>query len=60
MHDWKIFPAVNPDGCFVGILDDEIISSATAVQYDKKYGFGGMYIVKPEYRGVTGKFSQKT
>lgn len=51
LHDWKIFPAVNPDGCFVGILDDEIISSATAVQYDKKYGFGGMYIVKLEYRG---------
>jgi hypothetical protein len=49
LYDWKIFPAIDPSGCFVGVLDGEVISSATATQYERKYGFGGMYIVKLEY-----------
>ena len=49
--DWQIFPLVHPDGCFVGVLNRKIISSITAIQYDGKYGFIGMYIVEPEYRG---------
>ena len=51
LNDWKVFPAIDPDGCFAGIIDDEMISSITAIQYGRKYGFIGMYIVKPEYRG---------
>jgi GNAT superfamily N-acetyltransferase len=51
LYDSKIFPAIDPHGCFVGVLNGMVISSTTAIQYEGKYGFGGMYIVKPEYRG---------
>ena len=43
-------PTIYPAGCFAGILDGEMISSITAVQYEEKYSFIGLYIVAPEYR----------
>jgi GNAT superfamily N-acetyltransferase len=51
IYDREIMPAIHPEGCFAGILGGEMISSITAVQYEKKYGFLGLYIVVPEYRG---------
>lgn len=50
-HDLEITRALEPAGCFAGNLDGRMVSSITAVHYQGKYGFIGMYIVAPEYRG---------
>lgn len=47
----ETFLAADAEGLLAGILDGEMISSLTAVSYDGKFGFIGMYIVKPGYRG---------
>ena len=51
LYDWEIITAINPKGCFAGILDGKMVSSIIAVQYQRRYGFMGLYIVAPEYRG---------
>ena len=51
LYDAESFYAADPQGFFMGFLDDEPISSISAVAYDKNFGFIGLYIVKPEYRG---------
>lgn len=51
LHDTPCFYTTDPNGFFVGLLDNEPISCISAVAYDKNFGFIGFYIVKPEYRG---------
>ncbi len=51
LHDGKCFYSTDPEGFFIGLLDDRPISCISAVAYDDKFGFMGFYIVKPEYRG---------
>jgi len=51
LHDRELITANNPEGCFAGILDGKMVSSIVAAQYQRKYGFLGLYIVAPEYRG---------
>ena len=41
----------DPTGFFIGYLDDEPIASVSAIRYSNQFGFMGLYIVKPEYRG---------
>ena len=50
LHDGDSFYATDPQGFFMGFLDNEPIASISVVAYDKKFGFLGFYIVKPEYR----------
>ena len=49
--DAESFYAADPDGFFVGELDGKLIASVSAVKYDSNFGFIGLYIVAPEYRG---------
>ena len=51
LHDWEVINSIDPKGCFAGILDGKMVSSILAVQYQRRYGFLGLYIVAPEYRG---------
>ena len=51
LYDADIFFKTDLKGFFVGLLGDELISSISAVAYDKGFGFLGFYIVKPEHRG---------
>ncbi|MFC1646918.1 GNAT family N-acetyltransferase [Patescibacteria group bacterium] len=51
LYDLEAFYCADPEGFFVGYLDDEPISSISAVSYGGQFGFIGLYIVKPEYRG---------
>ena len=51
LHDWRLMRDIDPEGCFAGFLDGTMVSSIIALQYQGKYGFLGMYIVAPEYRG---------
>ncbi|MGL6282691.1 MAG: GNAT family N-acetyltransferase [Microcoleaceae cyanobacterium] len=49
--DADTFYNTDPQGFFVGVLNQEVIGAISAVAYDQFYGFIGFYLVKPEYRG---------
>ncbi len=51
LYDADAFYATDPQGFFMGFLDNEPIASLSAVSYSPAFGFLGLYIVKPEYRG---------
>ncbi|MFC0709098.1 GNAT family N-acetyltransferase [Azorhizophilus paspali] len=51
IHDAQCFHAVDPDGFLIGLLNDEPVATVSAVRYDDSFGFIGLYIVRPEYRG---------
>lgn len=51
IHDAKSFYAADPNGFFVGEINNEVIAVGSAVIYDEHFAFCGLYIVKPEYRG---------
>ena len=50
-HDAPAFFAADPEGFFVAELDGEPVACISAVRSGEHYGFIGMYIVRPEYRG---------
>lgn len=50
INDDRCFYQADPNGFFIGLLDDEPIATGSAVVYDKHFAFCGLYIVKPEYR----------
>lgn len=49
--DGEAFYAADPQGFLGGFLDGQLIGSISAVVYDDRYGFIGLYIVTPEFRG---------
>ncbi|MFC0397670.1 GNAT family N-acetyltransferase [Paraburkholderia rhizosphaerae] len=51
LHDADCFRVADPGGFFVGTLRGEPIGSISAVRYGEHFGFIGLYIVKPEFRG---------
>lgn len=51
LHDVDCFYAADPNGFLVGLLDNEPVATISAVKYGKSFGFLGLYIVKPKYRG---------
>ena len=51
MHDAEAFYSIDPDGFFAGVLDGELVASVSALIYDKRYAFMGLYLVKEKHRG---------
>jgi GNAT superfamily N-acetyltransferase len=51
IHDAQCFFKVDPEGFFMGFLGDEPVGSISAVSYNGRFGFIGLYIVKAEHRG---------
>ena len=51
IHDAETFYAADPNGFFVGEINNEAIAVGSAVVYDEYFAFCGLYIVKPDYRG---------
>lgn len=51
LYDADSFYAADPNGFFIGELNNEPIATISAVKYGETFGFIGFYIVKPEYRG---------
>ncbi len=49
--DPTTFYQTDPNGFFIGELDGEPIACISGVVYGEGYGFVGLYIVKPEFRG---------
>lgn len=50
-YDADCFYAADPDGFLMGWLADEPIAAIAAVRYGSAFGFLGLYIVKPAFRG---------
>jgi GNAT superfamily N-acetyltransferase len=50
--DQDAFYAADPNGFFLGLLNGVPIGSVSAVAYDARFGFIGLYIVRPAYRGL--------
>jgi hypothetical protein len=51
LHAGPCFYATDPEGFFVGELDGRPVSCISSVAYDRSFGFLGLYIVRPEFRG---------
>lgn len=51
LHDQDCFYAADPHGFLIGELNGEPIATISAVKYGVGFGFIGLYIVKPDYRG---------
>ncbi|TAN71449.1 MAG: GNAT family N-acetyltransferase [Methylobacter sp.] len=50
LYDAEHFYSTDPNGFFIGLLDDEPIGCISGVKYGDDFGFIGFYIVKPEWR----------
>ncbi|SHF60609.1 Ribosomal protein S18 acetylase RimI [Microbulbifer donghaiensis] len=51
LHDAGCFYAADPQGFFLGLLDDQPVGCVSAVRYGEDFGFLGLYIVDPAHRG---------
>jgi GNAT superfamily N-acetyltransferase len=52
INDAECFYAADPNGFFMAFDKDENpLGAVSAVAYDESFGFIGLYIVRPEYRG---------
>jgi hypothetical protein len=51
LYDAEAFFDADPDGFFIAEYDSRPIGSFSAVAYNDMYGFAGLFIVLPEYRG---------
>lgn len=49
-YDATTFYITDPNGFFVGLLDDKPIASVSAIKYSATFAFMGLYLVLPEYR----------
>jgi GNAT superfamily N-acetyltransferase len=50
LHDADAFYSADPNGVFVGVVDDRPVGCICAVAYDATFGFIGLHLVRPEYR----------
>jgi hypothetical protein len=51
LHTGPCLFATDPGGFFVGEFEGQPVSCISCVAYDDAFGFLGLYIVKPEFRG---------
>lgn len=51
LHDADCFHAADPDGFLVAECGDEPVGCISAVSYAGRFGFIGLYIVRPDWRG---------
>lgn len=51
LHDAECFWAIDPEGFFAGEIDGRIVACGTALRYDDRFAFCGLYVVDPAHRG---------
>ena len=60
--DWKAFIRLEPQGCFVGELDQEVVTTATNFNYENRFGWIGMILVDPAQRrkGIATRMMERS
>jgi GNAT superfamily N-acetyltransferase len=56
LDDAECFYRADPDGFLIALHDEKPVAAISAVRYGSSYGFIGLYIVLPEYRGMGSGF----
>jgi GNAT superfamily N-acetyltransferase len=51
LHDARVFWATDPEAFIAADLDGEMIGGGAITSYNGEFGFMGLFIVRPEYRG---------
>jgi GNAT superfamily N-acetyltransferase len=51
LDDAEAFWAANPDGFVVAEIDGELVGGGAIIAYEKRYGFMGLFLVRPDHRG---------
>lgn len=51
LHDADCYYAADPNGFLIGLIDGEPVATLSAVKYGDSFGFLGLYLVTPAYRG---------
>ena len=51
LHDAETFRAADPGGFFALEHDGEVIGTVSVARYGDRFAFGGLYVLRPEYRG---------
>ncbi len=49
--DFDVFWKTDPDGFYGFYFDDRLIAGGAIISYNAEYGFMGLFIVHPDYRG---------
>ena len=47
----EVFWATDPDGFVAAEIDGELVGGGSIVAYEESYGFMGLFIMSPDYRG---------
>jgi GNAT superfamily N-acetyltransferase len=50
--DWLFLIRSNPEYCLVAVLEDKVIGTITAINYDQRAVWIGMMLVSKKYRGL--------
>lgn len=51
LHDARAFQAADPSGFLGAFVGDTMVAGISAVAYDDRFGFIGLYICHPDWRG---------
>jgi len=51
LDDAACFYSADPEGFFIALLDGKPVGSVSAVRYGESFGFIGLFIVRPGFRG---------
>lgn len=51
LHDAELFWTADPDAFVAAELDGELVGGGAITSYDGQFGFMGLFIVRPEFRG---------
>ncbi|MEQ9263590.1 MAG: GNAT family N-acetyltransferase [Balneolaceae bacterium] len=50
-YDYDVFWKTDPDGYYGFYLDDKLIAGGAVISYNGEFGFMGLFIVHPDFRG---------
>ena len=51
LHDADVFWQTDPEGFIAAEIDGELIGGGSITSYGGEFGFMGLFIVRPEFRG---------
>ena len=50
-RDWEMFLRLNPSGCCVALLENQVVGTVTTVRHEARFAWIGMVLVDPAARG---------